>query len=69
MSTKTYATSKKDKNNTNKSSSKVFPSIRTTAKHTPSSILERIHEIERVKQANKLKLEHQLSLVGLTQSY
>lgn len=57
MSTKTYTTSKQDKNKTNKSSNKIFPTIRNTAtKYTPSSILDRIHEIERVKQANKLKL-------------
>lgn len=71
MSTKTYTNNDNRSNNsTNKSNDKLFPSIRSIgAKNTPTSILERIHEIERVKQANRLKLEHDLSLIGQTQSY
>lgn len=35
----------------------MFPSIKSSLhKNSPSSILERIHEIERVKMANKLRL-------------
>ena len=69
MSTKTY-TNNGDNRSTGKSSSKLFPSIRSIgAKNSPTSILERIHEIERVKQANKLKLEHELAKIGQSESY
>jgi hypothetical protein len=45
MSTKTY-TNNGDNRSTNKTNSKIFPSIRTIgSKNTPSTILERIHEI------------------------
>lgn len=59
MSTKTYTNTgdNRSNNSTNKSNDKLFPSIRTIgSKNTPTSILERIHEIERAKQVNKLKL-------------
>lgn len=72
MSTKTYTNTGDNRSNssTHKSNDKLFPSIRTIgSKNSPTSILERIHEIERVKQANKLKLEHDLSMIGQTQSY
>lgn len=57
FSTKTYTVNNGDERSTGKSGSKLFPSIRSIGpKNSPNSILERIHEIERVKQANKLKL-------------
>lgn len=67
MSTKTYTSNngERSNNSTNKSRDNLFPSIRSIgSKNAPSSILERIHEIQRVKQANRLKLEHELSMIG-----